>query len=110
MAAGLFLALAVRFAATDDPLAGVGRAAWVAIGGLSLLAAWAALSWLWSGAPARALLEADRVALYLAVFALFASRPWSDGRLRRVKRGVAGGAASVLAGGPGNGVLPGVGA
>ncbi len=42
----------------------------VAAGALALLAAWAALSMLWSPAPDVAFAEAQRIALYLATFAI----------------------------------------
>ncbi|HZR94599.1 MAG TPA: O-antigen ligase family protein [Gaiellaceae bacterium] len=54
----------------------VGRDGAVAVGGLTALTAWTAASWLWSESPPRALVEAQRVALYTAVvFLVAAVRP-----------------------------------
>jgi O-antigen ligase/polysaccharide polymerase Wzy-like membrane protein len=46
-----------------------GRDGAVLLGALCALTAWTALSWLWSASPARALEEAQRVALYAAIAA-----------------------------------------
>src|SRR5581483_725325 len=51
----------------------VGRDGAVAVGGLTALTAWTAASWLWSESPPRALVEAQRVALYAAVVLLVAA-------------------------------------
>jgi O-Antigen ligase len=61
-ALALVLAIVVR---VERP----GRHAAVLLAGLGLLAAWAAASWLWSESPPRALVEAQRGALYLAAAA-----------------------------------------
>jgi hypothetical protein len=61
-ALALVLAILVR---VERP----GRHAAVLLAGLGLLTAWAAGSWLWSESPPRALVEAQRHALYLAAAA-----------------------------------------
>lgn len=63
---GLLIALCLRLALAEDPVAGFGRLLGLAALAIALLAAWQALSATWSGASARALLEADRTLLYLS--------------------------------------------
>src|SRR5690349_17860522 len=71
----------------------VARDGVVTAGALVLLTAWTAASWLWSESPPRALVEAQRVALYAAVALLVVLlRP----RVRWIAGGVAA-AASVVA-------------
>src|SRR5687767_4866637 len=53
------------------------RAARVALGALALFAAWSFLSIAWAGARGEAWEAADRVLIYLTVFALFAVLPWT---------------------------------
>ena len=81
-AAALFGALVLRISLAARPFAGLGGAVAVAAGALALLAAWTLASAGWSDAPARALLEYDRVLLYLAAVLLLGSFGWAEPRLR----------------------------
>jgi O-Antigen ligase len=74
---GLFILglLAVAVVA-GDRLAEVAPATWVALGLLAAFTAWSYLSMTWSAVPAVAWDGANRTALYLAVFALFAAVRW----------------------------------
>jgi len=63
-AAALALALAIVAGAVA-----ASRAALLLVAALASLTAWTAASWLWSESPSRALAEAPRVALYLAIAA-----------------------------------------
>ena len=64
--------LVLRAALAPQPFAGAGgRAFAVAAGALGAFAVWTLVSGSWSGAPARAILEYNRVLLYLGVFVLF---------------------------------------
>jgi O-antigen ligase/polysaccharide polymerase Wzy-like membrane protein len=85
----LALALGLRFALATEPLAGYGPLSVFAAGALGLFALWTLLSGDWSHAPGRALVEFDRVLLYLMTLLLFASVPWRDWRLRWMLRGLA---------------------
>ena len=89
VAAVLLVALALRVAIVPRPFAGWSRAATVAAGALALLGAWTVVSMAWSHAPARAVLEADRVLAYLLTLVVFAASPWRPDRLRRIARGLA---------------------
>lgn len=60
--------------------------------GLALFAAWTLLSSVWSDAPGRALLEYDRVLLYLLALVVLGALTRSPLRLRWVVRGIAAGA------------------
>jgi O-antigen ligase len=87
----LALVLALRFWLASEPLAGFGALATVGAGILALFAAWTALSAEWSNAPGRALLETDRVLLYLLALLLFASFARDSDRVRLMVRGLVGG-------------------
>lgn len=81
--------LVVRVTAADEPAAGAGPLVIVvaaALGGLSL---WALASQLWSDAPARALVEGQRVLMYALVFVLFGSMARRLRDMRWMVRGVA---------------------
>jgi len=69
----LTVALLLRIVVAEDPLEGVSPPLAVAAGALLLYGLWAVASTSWSGAPARALLEADRVLLYLLTLLFFGS-------------------------------------
>jgi hypothetical protein len=90
----LALALALRMWFASEPLAGLGALPAVAAGLLALYGAWTALSASWSHAPGRAVVELDRVVLYLLALVLFASFSRSTDRIRMMIRGIA--AAAVL--------------
>ena len=87
-AVGLSLALLLRITTGRDPLAGWSAAAVAVAAAGVLLASWTLLSALWSDAPARALLEFDRVLLYVLAFGLMACFPRGPGDLRVVLRWV----------------------
>jgi O-antigen ligase len=83
------LLLVLRVTLADEPAAGFRWPLFLAAACLSLLSSWALLSALWSGAPARAIVEFDRAlayALVLIFFGSFAARPE---RRRLALRGVA---------------------
>jgi hypothetical protein len=86
---GLLIALCLRLALAEDPVAGFGRLLGLAALAIALLAAWQALSATWSGASARALLEADRTLLYLSALLFFGSFARSRARLEWLVRGLA---------------------
>ncbi len=65
------LALALWVLVAPRPFAGLTRAGLVSVVLLAAFALWTLLSGLWSHAPGRALIEFDRVLLYVAVLALF---------------------------------------
>ena len=85
-ATALALALAARAAGARRPLTGLGLPAAVVSCGLALFVIWTLLSATWSGAPGRALVEADRALLYLLAFVLFASFPSSPRNLGSLLR------------------------
>lgn len=91
----LALILALRLWFASEPLAGFGPLAGIAAGLLLLFGLWTALSGGWSDAPGRAVIEADRVLLYLLALILFASATRSTDRMRLIVRGVAVGAVVV---------------
>ncbi len=98
--------LILRVTLADAPGAAVRAWALLPAGALALLAVWTLLSQGWSDAPGRALIEADRVLLYLLVFVLFATVARRVGDVRWVVRGVALGALVVCAGALATRVLP----
>lgn len=91
----LLVLLLLRTTLADAPFAGFSRPLAVAAGALSLLALWTLVSSAWSDAPALALLEFDRILVYLLALVLFGSMPRSPARLRWMVRGVALGIAAV---------------
>jgi hypothetical protein len=91
----LALVLALRMWFASEPLAGFGALGGVAVGLLALYGLWTALSASWSHAPGRALVELDRVILYLLALLLFASVTRSTDRIRLMLRGLAAGAVLV---------------
>jgi O-antigen ligase len=80
---------AVRCALAREPLRGLSPAAFVPAAALAALAAWTLVSATWSNSPGRALLEADRILLYLVVLLLFASLGRSSERLGFAVRALA---------------------
>ena len=77
---GLVLVLRVTVAA--EPFEGFGVALAVALGALGLLGAWMLASTLWGAAAHRAILEFDRLLLYLMGAALLGSVAWRRGERR----------------------------
>jgi hypothetical protein len=80
-AAVMALLLVLRMTAGRHPVAGWGRGAALVGGAGALLASWVLASALWSDAPARAIVEFDRVLLYLLGFAFIATFPRRPGDL-----------------------------
>src|SRR6266498_4085007 len=69
----LAAALIIRVSLARAPFAGFSRPLAIAAGALALYAGWTLLSGAWSNAPGRALVEFDRVLLYLAALVLLGS-------------------------------------
>ena len=80
-AAGLALVLVVRLTLAATPFGGVSKAGLLAASALAVYTIWTLASALWSGAPARALLEFDRALLYLLALVVLGSVPVSRRRL-----------------------------
>lgn len=91
----LALVLVLRLTLAQRPFAGLSAPLAVAGGGLGLFAVWTLVSNAWSDAPGRALLEYDRVLLYLLAFVLMGTLAHTAGRLRWVVRGLVLGAFAV---------------
>jgi len=72
----LGLVLVVRVTVAAEPFEGFGVALAVALGALGLLGAWMLASTLWGAAAHRAILEFDRLLLYLVGAALVGSVAW----------------------------------
>jgi len=87
--------LAVHLTVAERPFAGLSGPLAVAVGALGLLATWTLVSASWSHAPAHALLEFDRVLLYLLVLVLCGSQARTPENVRWVVRGLAGAAVLV---------------
>lgn len=94
----LLVVLAARIMLASDPAAGISRGLVVAAAALGLFALWALVSGGWSDAAGRALVEFDRVLLYLVALVLFGSLGGVE-RLRWMIRGVAVAAVVVCAAG-----------
>jgi hypothetical protein len=78
----LGLVLVVRVTVAAEPFEGFGVALAVALGALGLLGAWMLASTLWGAAAHRAILEFDRLLLYLMGAALVGSVAWRRGERR----------------------------
>jgi O-antigen ligase len=91
----LALVLAMRLWFASEPLAGFGPLAAVCGSLLLLYGVWTAVSSAWSDAPGRALVETDRVLLYLLALLLFATVIRETDRMRLMVRGLAAGAVFV---------------
>jgi O-antigen ligase len=102
----LLAVLAVRVCVARNPFEGFSPPLAVAAAALALYALWTLVSGTWSNAPARALLEFDRVLLYLVTLVLFGSIGRSPSRLRWMLRGVALGIVIVCVAGLITRVLP----
>lgn len=85
----LGLALVVRITLAEHPLANLSVPFVVAAAALALFAVWTLVSSIWSDAPARALVEYDRVLLYLLAFVLVGALGRTPDRLRWAIRSVA---------------------
>nr|MDQ3936948.1 hypothetical protein [Actinomycetota bacterium] len=102
----LLQVLILRVLLADRPFAGMNRTLTVAAGCLAAYAAWALLSATWSDATWRALVEFDRILLYLLVVVLFGSIGSSEGRLRWLVWGLAAALAFVCLAGLTTRILP----
>ena len=85
----LGLALVLRITLAERPLAGLSLPFVVAAAAIALFAVWTLVSSAWSDAPARALVEYDRVLLYLLAFVLVGAIGRTPARLRWAIRAVA---------------------
>ena len=88
VAVGLAIVLVLRVTTSARPFAGVGPLVAIIAAALALLAIWTLASATWSNAPGRALIEFDRVLLYLLAFVVFASAPGGRERLAWTVGGV----------------------
>lgn len=88
-AVAVLVAMVLRVTLADRPFEGFGPGVAVGAVGLGLLAVLALTSAAWSDAPSRALLEFDRVLLYLLVLVLTGSVLRSAARVRWMARGLA---------------------
>ena len=98
--------LLLRIIHARDPFEGFGRATLAALASLALYAALTLLSALWSRSTGRALIEVDRVWLYLVVLLLFGSVRTSREELRLLVKGLAVGIAIVCLAGLTSRLLP----
>jgi O-antigen ligase len=94
-AVAALLLLTVRVTSVEVPFAGAGVPLVASAAALALFGAWVLTSSLWSESAARALLEYDRVLLYLATLVLFGSVAWTNQELRWMVRFLALGMVSV---------------
>lgn len=102
----LAIAMAVRAAVAADPLAGVSRPLLVSAVAFAAYSIWALVSFAWSGAPARVLLEFDRTLLYLLALLVFGSLLHTAPRLRLIVRGLLLGAVAICVAGLISRLLP----
>jgi O-Antigen ligase len=84
----LAIALLLRVTLAAEPFGGLGRAAAVALVAVAGFAMWTLVSAMWSDAPARAVVEFDRVLLYLLALAFYAAAPRREGSLTALLRWV----------------------
>jgi hypothetical protein len=84
--------LVLRLTLAERPFAGLSGPVAVAAGAMAAFALWTLASAGWSHAPARAMLEFDRVLLYLLVLVLCGSFERSSENVRWLVRGLAAGA------------------
>ncbi|MEA2143188.1 MAG: hypothetical protein QOI64_1618 [Solirubrobacteraceae bacterium] len=89
VAAAMGLALALHVVLAQRPFAAVSPAFAVGAIALGLLAVWTLVSSAWSHAPARAIVEHDRVLLYLLAFVVFGLVGRGRDRLRWAVRAIA---------------------
>jgi hypothetical protein len=107
-ALALCAALVLHVTSAQRPFAGWSATLTVVTGALALLAVWTLLSGEWSGAPARALPEFDRLLVYLLVTALAGATVRRDGDLARIVRATALAIGLICAAGVLTRVLPGL--
>jgi hypothetical protein len=92
VAVALAIVLVLRLTLAQRPFAGGSIPLAIAGAGLGLFAVWTLDSAAWSQAPGRALLEYDRVLLYLLAFLLLGSLARTVPRVRWAVRGLVAGA------------------
>jgi O-antigen ligase len=102
----LAAALVLRIALAESPFEGFSVPLAIAAGALALFALWTLLSGRWSNAPGRALIEFDRVLLYLLALLLFGSLRRTSSDVRWMLRGLAVGITAVCLTGLATRVLP----
>jgi len=95
----LAAALVLRVLLAEDPLAGLSRPLAIAGAALMLYGVWALVSAGWSDSPARALIEFNRVLLYLLALLLFGSMRHVLERLRWMVWSLAAAFAAICAAG-----------
>ncbi|HYH59623.1 MAG TPA: O-antigen ligase family protein [Thermoleophilaceae bacterium] len=100
------VALVLRITLAPRPLEGVGLAVGLVLAALALFGAWAIISTSWSDAPARAVVEFDRVLLYTLTLALLGTLPRTAATARTVLAGIATAAAFVCVAGLLTRILP----
>jgi O-Antigen ligase len=98
--------LVLRLTLAERPFAGLSGPVAVAAGALAAFALWTLASAGWSHAPARAMLEFDRVLLYLLVLVLCGSFERTSENVRWLVRGLAAGAVLVCAAALASRLLP----
>ena len=96
-ASGLGLVLVLLVTLAPRPFPGLSAPFVLGAVALGLFAVWTLVSASWSGSPARALVEYDRVLLYLLAFLVLGALGRSQTRLRWLMRGVAAGTFIVCA-------------
>jgi O-antigen ligase len=106
VAVALAIVLVLRLTLAQRPLAGVSIPLAIAGAGLGLLAVWTLVSAAWSQAPGRALLEYDRVLLYLLAFVLLGCVARTTRRVRWAVRGLVAGSFVVCLAGLVSRLLP----
>ena len=91
----LVVVLVLRTTLVDQPFEGFSRLLAFAVGALGFLTLWTLLSALWSDAPARALVEFDRIYLYLLVLVLAGVTARTSARLRWLAASIATGSLTI---------------
>ncbi len=102
----LALVLLLRVVFAEDPFGGISRPVALAAGALMLYALWTLISAEWSDSTFRALVDFNRVLLYLLALLLFGSLRHTPGRLRTMVWGLAAGLTAVCVTGLLTRVLP----
>jgi hypothetical protein len=105
-ALAVIICLVVRVTVVARPFGGWSAGLALVAGGLALFAAWTLCSELWSHAPARALVEFDRVLLYLLVLIVCGLEATRRGDLSRVVQGAAAALAAICIAGLLSRLLP----
>ncbi len=88
-AVAIVVVLAIRVALSNRPFAGLSTPYALGASVLGMLALWTLVSGAWSDAPARAMVEYDRVLLYALIFVLMGAWGRTPERLRWIVRAIA---------------------